>query len=225
LPKKLLGIARARYTVPPIDGNPSSAPASDKVAEKAIGSVTVKEIPTLTTMSLAALNVLSQNKNGFFVMIEGGAIDGASHSNNAERMVYEQTAFVKAVEQVVDWVEENSNWDETLLIVTADHETGCLWGDIAFIDQNNNGKFDASQDEFVNYQPIEANDCGQLPSMKYFSKGHTNSLVPFWAKGASAKGLEKYYYGEDKKAAEMWNFSGKYIDNTHLGKFMFELLK
>ncbi|MDR1385516.1 MAG: alkaline phosphatase [Planctomycetaceae bacterium] len=225
LPKKLLGIAHARYTIPPIDGNPSSAPASAEVAEKAIGNVTVKEVPTLTTTSLAALNVLSQNKNGFFVMIEGGAIDGAAHANNAERMIYEQTAFVKAVEAVADWVEENSSWEETLLIITADHETGYLWGDIEFIDKDNNGKFDASKDEFVRYQPIEANDCGQLPKMKYFSKGHTNSLVPLWAKGANAKGLEKYYYGEDKQAAEIWNFSGKYIDNTHIGKFMLEQLQ
>ena len=224
LPKKVLGVAHARTMISAIDGAPSTCPASPEVAEKAIGHLNSKEIPTLSTMSVGALNVLSQNENGFFVMIEGGDIDGVSHRNKTESLMYEQTAFAKAIDAVVDWVEENSSWDETLLIITADHETGCVWGGIDYVDTDGDGKFDAGKDEFKAYQPVEAGDCGNLPKMAFFSGGHTNSLVPLWAKGAGAEGIKKYYYGKDEKAAKMWDFSGDYIDNTHLGQFMIEML-
>ena len=224
LPKKVLGIAHARTVISPIDGQPSTCPADSKVAEKAIGKLNAKEIPSLSTMSIGALKVLSQNENGFFVMIEGGNIDGASHGKNSELLMYEQAAFAKAIDAVVDWVEENSNWDETLLIITADHETGYLWGDIDYVDTDGDGKFDAEKDEFKAYLPIEPGDCGNLPKMTFFSGSHTNSLVPLWAKGAGAEGIKKYFYGKDEKAGKMWGFSGDYIDNTHVGQFIIELL-
>ncbi len=225
LPKKVLGIGHARVMISAIDGEPSTCPADPAVAEKAIGHISAKEIPTLRTMALGALNVLSQNENGFFVMIEGGDIDGVSHRNSAESVVYEQTAFVKAIDAVVDWVEENSNWDETLLIVTADHETGLLWGGMDYVDTDGDGQFDAEKDEFKAYLPVKTGECGQLPKMAFLSKGHSNSLVPLWAKGAGAEGIKKYYYGKDEKAGKMWGFSGDYIDNSHLGRFILEMLE
>ena len=224
MPKKVLGIAHARTMISAIDGQPSTCPADPKVAEKAIGNLNTKEIPSLSTMSIGALNVLSQNENGFYVMIEGGDIDGRAHRNSAEGVVYEQTGFAKAVDAVVDWIEENSSWDETLLVITADHETGYLWGDIDYVDTDGDGKFDHEKDEFKAYLPIKSGNCGQLPKMKFFSGGHTNSLIPLWMKGPNAEGIEKYYYGKDEKAAEMWGFSGDYIDNSHLGQFILEML-
>ena len=61
-------------------------------------------------------------------MIEGGAVDWANHANEPDRMIEEQIDFVKAVEAVVAWVDKHSNWNDTLLILTADHECGLLWG-------------------------------------------------------------------------------------------------
>ena len=224
LPKKVLGIAHAGGSIKPRDGAPDNCPADTKVADKVTRNLDANEIPTLSTMALGTLNVLSQNKNGFYVMIEGGYIDGAAHSNDAEGVVYEVTGFTKAIDAVVDWVEKNSSWDETLLIVTADHETGILWGGIDYVDTDGDGKFDADKDEFKAYLPVESNGCGKLPKMAFYSGGHSNTLVPLWAKGAGAEGIKKYFYGKDEKAGQWWGFSGDYIDNTHIARFMMEQL-
>ncbi len=85
-------------------------------------------VPTLEEMTRAALNVLDDDPEGLLLMIEGGAIDWASHSNQSQRMIEEEIDFSNAVAAVVEWVEMNSSWAETILIVTGDHETGYLTG-------------------------------------------------------------------------------------------------
>ena len=87
-----------------------------------------RNVPTLATMSKAAINCLDNNPKGFYLMIEGGAVDWANHANQPDRMIEEQIDFVEAVEAVVAWIESHGGWDETLLILTADHECGLLWG-------------------------------------------------------------------------------------------------
>ena len=85
-------------------------------------------VPDLATMTKGALNVLDANRKGFFLMVEGGAVDWASHANQPGRIIEEQVDFNEAVTAVCRWVRRNSSWDETLVIVTGDHETGYLWG-------------------------------------------------------------------------------------------------
>lgn len=77
--------------------------------------------PTLTEMSLAALELLDLDEDGFFVMIEGARIDMACHNNDAERALHETLAFDDAVATVTAWA---AGRDDVTLIVTADHETG-----------------------------------------------------------------------------------------------------
>lgn len=67
---------------------------------------------------------LLDNKKGFFMMIEGGKIDWACHANDAASMIYEVLAFENAVSKALDFYKLHPN--ETLIIVTADHETGSL---------------------------------------------------------------------------------------------------
>ncbi|MDR1958708.1 MAG: alkaline phosphatase [Planctomycetaceae bacterium] len=220
LPEKVLGIVRNGDDVPPVDGTPSEAPDSDGIGEKVLKDFQLREIPTLSTMSLAALNVLSQNPKGFYLMIEGGCIDHACHANDKERLVYEQAAFTKTIDAVVNWVEENSSWDETVLLITADHETGFLWGPDTFTNKDDNARYDSKKDEFTGYQPVVNNGCGKLPGMQFLTGGHSNSLVPVWGIGAGVEELEKACYGTDEKAAQMWNFSGKYLDNTDIALFL-----
>lgn len=62
------------------------------------------------------------NDNGFFLMCEGGKIDWAGHANDAATSIHETIAFSDAVQVAVDFAQEHPN--ETLIIVTADHETG-----------------------------------------------------------------------------------------------------
>ncbi len=77
--------------------------------------------PTLNEMSEKALNVLNQNENGFFLMIEGSQIDWAGHGNDVAYALRELADFDAAVASVLEFAEADG---ETLVILTADHETG-----------------------------------------------------------------------------------------------------
>lgn len=85
-------------------------------------------------MSLAditenAIDVLKGDK-GFFMMVEGGKIDWACHANDAASMIHEVISFNEAVEKAYEFYKEYP--DETLIIVTADHETGSLYSGIKY---------------------------------------------------------------------------------------------
>ena len=77
--------------------------------------------PTLGEMTNTALSNLSTNENGFFLMVEGSQIDWAGHGNNAEYAIREMKDFDDAVKVALDFAVENG---ETLVVLTADHETG-----------------------------------------------------------------------------------------------------
>lgn len=74
-------------------------------------------------LTQAALEQLSQNPEGFFMMIEGSQIDWAGHDNDAEWMMSEMIDFNNVIGEVLEFAENDGN---TLVIVTADHETGGL---------------------------------------------------------------------------------------------------
>ncbi len=148
-------------------------------------------LPDLATMSQVALNVLDNNDEGFFLMIEGGAIDWAGHANQSGRLIEEQEDFNTAVEAVCEWVEQNSSWSQTMLVVTGDHETGYLTGTAGVYD------------EVVN------NGAGIMPTMAWNSGNHTNQLIPFFAKGAGAEIFKKL-------ADQVDPVRGKYLDNTEI---------
>ncbi|MCK5148036.1 alkaline phosphatase [bacterium] len=76
---------------------------------------------SLSAMSTKALDILSQDKDGFFLMIEGSQIDWECHDNNSEGTIRETLDFDDAVGVIMDWAEQHPG---TLVIVTADHETG-----------------------------------------------------------------------------------------------------
>ncbi len=77
--------------------------------------------PSLAQMAVKTLEVLARNPKGFFVMIEGGRIDHASHRNDAAGTIRDTLAFDDAVGVALDFQRRNP---DTLIIVTADHETG-----------------------------------------------------------------------------------------------------
>ena len=68
-----------------------------------------------------ALNILDQNKKGFFIMIEGSQIDWGAHQNNTIYIVNEVLDFDRTIGKALEFA---ANDRETLIIVTADHETG-----------------------------------------------------------------------------------------------------
>ncbi len=77
--------------------------------------------PTLNEMTQAALRLLQDDQDGFFLMVEGGQIDWAGHANDAGTMLNEMIKFDEAIQGVYEWAKER---DDTLIVVTADHETG-----------------------------------------------------------------------------------------------------
>jgi alkaline phosphatase len=81
----------------------------------------LEENPLLTDMASAAIHVLSKNPKGFWLMVEAGDVDWANHDNNIDNSIGATLAGDNAVKTVTDWVEKHSNWNESLVIVTADH--------------------------------------------------------------------------------------------------------
>ena len=158
-----------------------------------------ENVPSLELMTKAALNSLNQNSKGFFLMVEGGAVDWAAHSNYSGRMIEELSSFNKTVESVVKWIERNSNWNETLLIVTSDHETGYLTGINGF-----NSK-------------ITSNGKGNIPNMVWNSDNHTNVLIPLYAKGIGSELFDDY-------ADELDSLRGYFIQNSEIGQIMFRTI-
>ena len=154
----------------------------------------ITTVPTLAEMVNGALNVLDNNPKGFFVMIEGGATDWASHGNQKGRLIEEVVGFNDAVEAVVNWVDAHSNWNETMVIVTGDHETGFLWGEKPFLPLVDKGK-------------------GNMPVMNFNSNDHTNSLIPFYAKGA---GSELYRNFADERDS----VRGPFIQNAEIAQLI-----
>ncbi|OGB66090.1 MAG: hypothetical protein A2Y94_09390 [Caldithrix sp. RBG_13_44_9] len=115
--------------------------------------------PSLKDMTEAALKVLSQNKKGFFLMVEGSQIDWAGHDNSFPDLWREMKAFDDAVAVGLQYSAEN---EKTLVIVTADHETGGL----LIEDGHNDGK-----------------DL----QIAWHLKGHTGTMVPLFVSGPKAE--------------------------------------
>lgn len=203
-PSRLFGVAQAFSTL-------QVGRKGEEAQVKPFEPPLTESVPTLDEMALAALTVLEQDKDGFYLMIEAGAIDWAGHANNSSRLIEEVAGLEKMVQAVVQWVETNSSWQETLVIVTADHETGYLTGPGSGNISTPDGKKEAFYSDLVN------RGKGQLPGMEWHSSGHSNQLVPLFAKGAGSKGLLELATGTDA-------VRGKYLDNTDIPNYFKTLL-
>ena len=187
LPKRLLGVLPVNTTLQFNRGGDEKADAYSVPR--------TKNLPDMATLMRGALNFLSLDTHGFFLMAEGGAIDWAGHDNLPGRLIEEQRDFDQAIEAVATWVEANSSWDDTLLIITADHETGYLYG------KGSNPTWEALQNH----------GAGKMPDTQWHTHEHTNQLVPLFAKGNGAEELLKHIKGEDPRR-------GSYVDNTDISK-------
>ncbi len=105
-----------------------------------------------------ALDILSQDEDGFFVMIEGSQIDWACHGGDQEGALAETLDFDKAIKAALDFAKLDG---ETLVVITGDHETG----GVSIL----NGNFDEGTVE-----------------MKFTTGGHTGVLIPVYAYGPGA---------------------------------------
>jgi len=86
------------------------------------GSTNYDEVPTLVEMTEAGIQSLSQNENGFVMMIEAALIDKSAHKQSQEMAIYQVNVLNNVLEHLIDFYNEHPY--ETLIILTADHETG-----------------------------------------------------------------------------------------------------
>jgi alkaline phosphatase len=196
-PRRVFGLAQVYETLQQRrSGSSSAAPYQTALTQT---------VPTLEEMTRAALNVLDEDPDGFFLMIEGGAVDWAAHANQSGRLIEEMNDFNKSIKVVIKWVNRNSNWGETLVIITADHETGYITGP-------GSGQLPGGPV----WNELVGNGTGQMPAMEWHSGSHTNSLVPFFAKGRGAQLFKDTIDGFDA-------VHGPYIDNTDIANVVFSL--
>ena len=79
-------------------------------------------LPSLAQMTRASIDVLSNDPDGFFLMVEGGRIDHAAHANDPTGVIYDTIAFDEAIDAAYTFYLGHKN--ETLIVVVGDHETG-----------------------------------------------------------------------------------------------------
>jgi alkaline phosphatase len=126
---------------------------------------------SLKELTQKAIQILSQDKDGFFLMVEGSQIDWAGHKNDATNLVNEVVDFDNAVGAGLDFAENDG---QTLVIVTADHETGgfaVLGGSVKNKTVNKTGFVHG--DHTASMVPVFA--CG--PGSAIFSGIHDNTDI------------------------------------------------
>ncbi len=110
------------------------------------------EEPSLAEMTETAIDILKEDKGGFFLMVEGSQIDWAGHDNDAGWAMSEVEAFEAAVKEAIDFAKQDG---ETLVVVAADHDTGGMT-------TGSNGSLDLNADLLTNVTATGAYMADQL---------------------------------------------------------------
>jgi alkaline phosphatase len=96
-------------------------PVPDERNDETYTKADINENPTLADMTRAALRVLETDPKGFWLMVEAGDVDWASHGNNIDNAIGAILSGEEAFKAVTDWAEKNDRWKDTVIILTADH--------------------------------------------------------------------------------------------------------
>jgi alkaline phosphatase len=134
----------------------------------------------LPSASFKAIDILRKNREGFFLMIEGSQIDWAGHANVADTLIDETLDFDKAVGVALDFAKTDGH---TLVIITADHETGGV--------------------------TITGGDREtHKVKLNFSTKAHTAVLVPVYAYGPGSENFKGIYDNTDifKKIVASFGF-------------------
>ncbi len=116
--------------------------------------------PSLTEMTEKALQILSKNPQGYYLMVESGRVDHAHHANNAARALGDAAEFTRAIERAYTM----TNPEDTLIIVTADHSHV---NTIAGYPARGNGILDVARDS--SGEPILAADGKPYTTLGYMN--------------------------------------------------------
>jgi alkaline phosphatase len=158
-------------------------------------------------------------------MVEGGAVDWAAHANNMDQMIGEQIDFYNAVQAVLEWVNDpanDSSWVNTLVIITADHETGYLTANLDTFPDVPLGNlvndttlalekiYLGSGGRRASWDDIDVDgdiDPNETVYWVWNTGSHSNSLVPLYSRGPGADLFAHFIAGND-------TIRGDYVDNT-----------
>jgi len=125
-----------------------------------------------------SLDYLSKDEDGFFIMAEGAHIDHGGHNNDIYYMLRELLAFDDAVKAAVEWA---SNRNDTVVLVTADHETGGL----------------LLRGEVTSDNMFEKDEYGQYEHIFWSTTGHTSMYVDFYLNGVDIDFTPYLYESSD----------------------------
>ena len=123
----------------------------------------------LARASMKGISLMNQNKNGFFMMIEGSQLDDYGHFNQLDLLMKETLDFDKTIGEVMKWAAKDG---ETLVVVTADHETGGL----TLVNGNK--------------------DEGRVEGC-FSTKDHSGAMVPVYAFGPGAENFTGIFENTD----------------------------
>jgi alkaline phosphatase len=168
-----------------------------------------EENPQLSEMVKSTLQVLGGNKNGFFVMFEQGDIDWANHANDYQWMIGTVCDLNEAVRAAVEFVNKDGddiNWNNTVIIVTADHSNSYM----RLNDDKKLGRGDLpAQVALGNGYAYPDGD------VTYASMNHTNEPVMIYALGNGSHAFRKYESAVNKGT--------RLIDNTDIYRVVKEI--
>lgn len=155
------------------------------------------------------------NETGFFMMVEGGKIDWACHANDAGSTIQDVLAFDDSVKVAIEFM--NSHPDETLIIVTGDHETGGL--SIGFAGTNYDTYLDNIVNQKISYAKFDeeyvASYVEKQTSFADAMKDVTSLfglLMPETVEGAETLVLNEYELSELQEAYEITLAGGFEVD-------------
>ncbi len=134
------------------------------LADLEIGSNSGSYLADATREALRLLEVRGED-NGFVLMVEGSLIDGMGHANNAQAQQVEMRGFMSAIEVAVEYAKRH---EDTLVVVTADHDTGGL--SIVSADANFN----------LSEQGVE---------YRWTTSGHSGVMIPIYLYGAAHESI------------------------------------
>ncbi len=131
--------------------------------------------PSIAEMTNKSIELLSQDSDGFFLMVEGGRIDLAAHDEDNVRNALDTIAFDNAVDIALDYVEAHNN---TILIVTADHETEGL----VVLSHNLNSELPGDLVSETDRRTLRAERVNNI-TVDWTASYHTDWPVPLYATG------------------------------------------
>ena len=162
---------------------------SDQICPYALGRP--EDALTLSQIVESAITVLERNPKGFFLMAEGGLIDWTAHSQDLAGTIFEVLDFDQAIAVANAFYERHP--DETLIVVTADHETGGLalgrkgyTFDLTVVDKIRNASASTNVDEYMN-DPKSIDSVNEDARVGWTTYSHCGAPVPVWAKGVGSE--------------------------------------